>query len=105
MLDRNSINLNISESEHYYKIFAMYNKNETRAVDRYLDAHFGRGNTMSFINTRIDGGLVLDNGMKIYIKKYPGYLKIKFNKDENSTASYKIIKDLGEGLKPVIQKQ
>ena len=38
------------------------------------------------------------------MKKNPGELEIKFNKDENSLASYKEIKDLSEGIKKAVTK-
>ncbi len=104
-LDRNKIDLTISENEQYYTIIADFNKRQTTAVDNYLDEHLDKKASMSFTNTRIDAYLTLDNNMKLYVKKYPGYLKIKFNKDENSGASYAVIKQLGEGLKPVINNQ
>lgn len=104
-LHRSNINLTVSESEQYFTIVADYNKSQVRAVDDYLDKHLDKGGSMSFANTRIDGGLVLDNGMKFDIEKCPGHLKIKFNKEENTPASYNTIKNFAEGLKPVIQTQ
>ena len=102
-LDRNKIDLSVSESEDFYTIIANYNQRQARAIDEYLDAHLTKGSDMSFTNTHINADLKLDNGIKFYIKKYPGYLKIKFNKNENSVASYRLIKNLGEGLKPLLQ--
>jgi len=57
---------------------------------------------MSFVNTRIDGDLTLDDKTTFYIKKKPGFLEIKLNKNRNSSSSYHTIKELGEGLKGVL---
>lgn len=95
--------MQVSESEHYFKLFAHFNKNRTRNVEVYMDKKIGTASNMSFVNSRIDGKLALDDHATFYIKKYPGYLEIKLDKDENSSGSYKEIKDMAEGLKSVIQ--
>lgn len=59
---------------------------------------------MSFVNSRIDGKPVLDDHTIFYIKKYPGFIKIKRNKDENSDEAYYKIKAMCEGLKKNITK-
>lgn len=102
-LSHHNISIHISDSEHYYKMYAHYNPNQTEAVDECMNKHLGRHNNISFNNTQIDAHLTLDDGTKLYMKKNPGKLEIKFNKDENSLASYKEIKDLSEGLKTAMQ--
>jgi len=84
-------------------MYAHYNPSQTLAVDECMNKRLGRHNRMSFNNTQIDADLTLDDGTKLYMKKNPGKLEIKFNKDENSLASYKEIKDLSEGLKIAMQ--
>ena len=103
-LNTNNIHIKVSESEHYYSLDAQYKKDEASAIDYYLDDHLGIGNHISFTNTRIDADLTLNDGTKFYMDKAPGKLIIKFNKDENSMASYLKIKDLAEGLKPIMNK-
>jgi hypothetical protein len=103
--DDNKISFTVSDSKHYYKILMHYNRSQSKDVDRYITRHFGRNNNISFINTVIDADLTLDDGTKFYMKKNPGYLSIKFNKDKNSQASLKEIKSLTEGLKPLLQHQ
>ena len=103
-LNTNNIHIKVSESEHYYSLDAQYKKDETRSVDNYLDDHLGKGNDISFTNARIDADLTLNDGTKLYMDKAVGKLIIKFNKDENSMASYIKIKDLAEGLKPIMSK-
>ena len=44
----------------------------------------------------------MDDNTSFYIKSYPGKLKIKFNKNQNSEASYFKIKSLCEGINEVI---
>jgi len=96
-------NTEISYSEwgHYYAMKAHFNKNQTRKVENYMDKRIGDG-SMSFINTRIDGQIALDDHTTFYIKKYPGFLEIKFNKEENSYESYQRVRAMCEGIKEVV---
>jgi len=102
-LNNNNISIQISESQHDYKFLAHYDKNKTREVENYMDKKIGRNSNMSFANSQIDGKISLDDRTTFYIKKDPGYLQIKFDKDENSTASYHEIKTMVEGLKDVMK--
>jgi hypothetical protein len=102
-LNNHNTSMQVSESEHYFKLLAHFNKNRTRNVEIYMDKKIGTVSNMSFVNSQIDGKIALDDHTTFYIKKYPGYLEIKLDKGENSPGSYKEIKDMAEGLKSVIQ--
>lgn len=58
---------------------------------------------MSFVNTRIDGQLTLDDRTTFTISKYPGMLEIDFDKRKNSADSYAEIKALAEGLRSALK--
>ena len=81
-----------------------YDKRRSAEVDRYMDKHFGKASNMSFANSRIDGDIAMDDGTRFYIKKKPGYLEIKFDRAENSFASFKEVKALGDDLKHLTQQ-
>ena len=57
---------------------------------------------MSFVNSRIDGTIALDDHTTFYIKKYPGKLEIKLNKDENSDEAYERVKSMCNGIKKLL---
>ena len=97
-----NVNISISESEDYYKMLAHFSTGKTGDVDKFMDHKIGRRSNMSFANSRIDGKLSLDDHITFYIKKYPGYLQIKLDKEENSDASYQRVKSMCEGIKKVI---
>ena len=59
---------------------------------------------MSFVNSRIDGTIALDDHTTFYIKKYPGKLEIKLNKDENSDEAYERVKSMCNGIKKLLVK-
>ena len=61
-------------------------------------------------NSRIKRGFIinitpaLDGHTTFYMKKYPGRIKIKLDKDENSYEAYHRIKAICEGIKKVINQ-
>jgi hypothetical protein len=99
-----NIDINYHESDKYYSMDAYFNKNQTREVDDYMDRRIGRKSNMSFANSRIDGTITLDDHTIFYIKKSPGVLKIKLDKDRNSNESYHEIKSMCIGIKKVLAK-
>ncbi|SRR6266496_1317485 len=102
--DNGNTNLSYSESGHYYSMKAHFSKIKTRDVEEYMNDRIGTRSSMSFLNTRIDGQLALDDHTTFYIKKYAGFLEIKLNKDENSDEAYQRIKSMCEGIKNIIVK-
>jgi hypothetical protein len=102
--DNGDIDISYSEGSHYYSMKAHFNKNKTRRVESYMDEMIGDRSNMSFVNSRIDGQITLDDHTTFYIKKYTGFLEIKFNKSENSYESYQRIRAMCQGIKEVIAK-
>jgi hypothetical protein len=100
---RGNISIQYSETKHYYSMDAWFNENRTRAVEEYMDDKIGRQSNMSFVNTRMDGAIGLDDHTSIIIKKSPGHLKIELDKHKNSRESYREIKSLCEGIKEVVK--
>jgi len=99
-----NVSIHISESQHYYKMLANFNSDKTTEVDEFMDRKIGRRSNMSFVHSRIDGKIALDDHTIFYIKKYPGYLQIKLDKGENSAEAYHRIKSMCEGIKKEITK-
>ena len=83
---------------------ADFSKSKTGAVEEYMDSTIGRRSNMSFVNSRIDGTLALDDHTTFYIKKYPGSIEIKLDKDKNSDEAYWHIKSMCEGIKKLLVK-
>ena len=103
-LNHHNISIHVSDSEHYYKMYAHYNAGKTGNVDEYITDEIGRAINMSFVNTRIDGQLTLDDHTTFYLKKYPGYIEIKLDKEKNSDEAYHKIKVMCDGVKKVITR-
>lgn len=67
-----------------------------------MDSRIGRRSKMSFVNSQIDSTISLDDHARFYIKKSPGALEIKPDKDENSDDGYQEIKSMCQGIKKVL---
>ena len=70
--DNGHTNLTFSESDQYYSMNAHFSKSKTRDVEEYMDSRIGTKSNMSFVNSRINGKLALDDHTTFYIKKIPG---------------------------------
>ena len=97
-----SISIKHSQYDHYYEMTAKFNPDKTAKVDTYLDKELAAGR-MSFVNTEMDGDITLDNNATFYIKKSPGYLHIKLDKEKNSDEAFSKIKSVWEGINDVVR--
>lgn len=97
-----SISIKHSEYDHYYEMTAKFNPDRTAAVERWLDKELPTGD-ISFTNTEIDGDITLDDKSVFYIKKSPGFLNIKLDKEKNSDVVYKKIRAVCEGINDVVR--
>jgi hypothetical protein len=97
-----NISIQVKESRTFYSMEAYFDKSKTRKVQQFMNSELGDRNSVSFTNTNMDAMITLDDKTTFYMKSYPGELKIKMNKQDNSYQSYTEIKDLCEGLKEII---
>lgn len=100
----NKVSLTVSDSETEYEIRAHYPEANTDKVAAYLNRKLGNKSDVSFHNATIDAKLTFDDGTTLYMKNEPGYLDIQFDKEENTPAAFHTIKELGEGLKPMLNE-
>jgi len=92
-----NISIEHSEYSHYYEMTAKFNPDRTVAIERWLDKELPAID-VSFINTEIDGNITLDNQATFYMKKSPGFLNIKLDKEKNSDAIYRKIRTVCDGI-------
>jgi|ERR1017187_4697217 len=102
MHNDHNINITYSEDDHYYSMNAHFPKSETRNVEEYMDSRIGRKRNISLANTQTDATLTLDDHTIFYMKKYPGFVEIKLDKNVNSDDSYYEIKSMCEGIKKLL---
>src|SRR5687767_7547787 len=97
------MSITYNDEDGYYSMNAHFNKNKMWEVERYMDRMIGAATKMSFVKTRIDGELALENQGTFYIKKYPGHIKIKLDKEKNSEEAYETIREMCEGMTAVLE--
>ena len=81
---------------------AKFNPDKTAKVDRYLDKELATGN-ITFVNTEIDADITLDDKTTFYVKKSPGYLNVKLDKEKNSEEAFTKLKGVLEGIGEVVR--
>ena len=96
------IDISFKDADHYFYMDAGFDHNKTRRVERYMNRELGDQNKFSFVNTRTSATITLDDNTKFFLRKEPGHIRIKLNKDENSPAAYSRIKSMCEGMKEVM---
>ena len=97
-----SVSIKHSQYDHYYEMTAKFNPDKTNKVDRYLDQELSSRN-MSFVNTEIDADITLYDKTTFYVKKSPGYLNIKLDKEKNSEEAFTKLKGVLEGIGEVVR--
>ena len=97
-----SISIKHSQYDHYYEMTAKFNPDKTDQLDRYLDKELRSGN-MCFVNTKMDADITLNDKTTFYIKKSPGYLNIKLDKEKNSEEAFTKLKGVLEGIGEVVR--
>lgn len=98
------ISLSYQDETDEYSMDAHFSNGKMDDVDAYLDRTIGRYTKSSFRHSHIDGVIALDDLGVFYIKKYPGHLRIKIDKEENSEAAYRELKSVCQGLKNILTK-
>jgi len=100
---RGNTSIQYSESDKSYSMSAWFPENRTRDVEEYMDDEIGRRSNVSFVHTRIDGRIGLDDQTTLFVKKFPGHIEIELDKRKNSYNGYREIKSLCEGIKDVLK--
>ncbi len=99
-----NINLTYRDSDNYYSMNADFNQMMTRNVDAYMNKKIGAASNISFSNMQSDATILLNDHTNFYMKKYPGHIEIRLDKNQNSYAAYQRIKALCLGMKKVLTK-
>jgi hypothetical protein len=97
-----NISITVSDDEDEYEMDALYRKNQTHKVRAYLNEHLLNKSVVSFKNKSMDEEITLDDNTTFYINSYPGELRIKIDKTENSAESFEKVKQVCEDLKDIL---
>jgi hypothetical protein len=92
----------VSDDEDEYEMDASYRKHQTHKVRAYLNEHLLNKSTVSFKTRSMDEEITLEDNTTFYINSYPGELRIKIDKTENSAESFEKVKQVCEDLKDIL---
>lgn len=98
------IDITYKDADRYFYMDADFHHSKTRRVEHYMNRELGDNNKFSFVNARTNASITLDDDTKFFLRKEPGHIRIRLNKDENSPAAYYRIKSMCEGMKEVLTR-
>lgn len=98
----NDISITISDDEDEYEMDASYSKKQSHAVRVYLNDHLLDKRIVLHKNRYVDEEVTLEDNTTFYINAYPGELRIKIDKRENSEESCEKVKQICEELKEIL---
>ena len=96
------ISFRYKDNHDSYTMDARFSKNQARTAEQYMNDVLGEKNKFSFLNTQTDAVFTLNDGSKFYMKKSPGHILIRVNRDENSDITYHRIKEMCKGIKDAV---
>ena len=64
--------IHIKESHTFYSMEAYFDKSKTSKVQQFMNSELGDRNSVSFVNTRTDAMITLDDKTTFYMKSNPG---------------------------------
>ena len=98
----NDISISVSDDEDEYEMEADYRRNQSHAVQVYLNNHLLTNSNVSIHNGFVDDEVTLDDKTTFYINTNPGELNIRINKNENSEESCERVRQVCEELKQIL---
>ena len=99
---RHDISISVSDDEDEYEMEADYRRNQSHAVQVYLNDHLLSNSNVSIRNGFVDDEVTLDDKTTFYINTHPGELNIRINKNENSEESCARVRQVCEELKQIL---
>lgn len=97
------ISISISDDEDEYEMDALYNRSQEHKVQVYLNEHLLNKSSKSFKKHKNRSEeITLDDNTTVYIKSYPGELRIKIDKYRNSEESCENVRQICEDLKDIL---
>ncbi len=100
---RHDMSISVSDDENEYEMEADYRRNQSHAVQVYLNDHLLSNSNVSIRNGFVDDEITLDDETTFYINANPGELSIRINKNENSEESCERVKRICEDIKVIIE--
>jgi len=97
--------VSISDDGDEYEMYASYDRDMTRKIQRLVDRELNVDLGRSGRHTHVDATITLDDRTTFYMRALPGELRIKFDKNENSEDSWVRIQDVCEEIKEALEER
>ncbi|MBC7849756.1 MAG: hypothetical protein H7Y31_08470 [Chitinophagaceae bacterium] len=97
--------ISTSDSGNELRFTAFFPTSKTEKVERFIHKSLQPANLFANGHEEVDATMVLSDDTRLHIKSAAGRLKIEFDKNRNSEASYERVRKLCEGIKEIIVAQ
>lgn len=94
--------ISVTDSDDTYEFYAKYDKKKSQRVQDYINVKMSPSGKVTGDN--VDITATLDDKTRFELEEYPGKVRIKLDKEDNSETSYRRIKAMCEGIKEVINE-
>lgn len=101
--NRTSQSITIKNSVKVYSLEADYPERKTNQLFRFIENTLNNHQLFGQVTEKEFTEIVLPDETKFKLAYQPGYIKIQFNKDENSEASYRKMKSLYSGITKILK--
>jgi len=96
--------ITILDSGDDYELYASFDRNKTRKIQRLLNEELNVDIGRSGRHTHVDATITLDDRTTFYMQAFPGELRINFDKTRNSEDSWIRIQDVCEDIKDALEE-
>ncbi|MBD2701195.1 hypothetical protein IC229_11150 [Spirosoma sp. BT702] len=90
----------VTDSDDTYEFSAKYDKKKTQRVQDFINQKMAPGSNVT--GDHVDITTTLDDNTRFELEEYPGKVRIKLDKEDNTEASYRRVKAMCEGVKRIV---
>lgn len=98
--DGHDTNISVTDSDDTYEFSAKFDKHKTKRVQDFINAKMAPATSAT--GNHVDITTKLADNTQFKLEESPGKVRIEFDKEANSEASYHRVKYMCEGIKKVI---
>lgn len=102
MRTRSDIDIEISEDEDEWALYATFPPDRSEEVSNYLKSKLKMTDLTDLRHVEIERYETPDHKMRFHIKSKTGYVKIVMNREANSREAFVKLKKAGEGLSKLL---
>ncbi|GAB3960723.1 hypothetical protein GCM10028805_58570 [Spirosoma harenae] len=95
-----NVKIAVTDSDDIYEFYAKYDKKKSQRIQDFINDKMAPSNKVE--GDHVDISTTLDDHTSFELEEYPGEVRIKLDKGDNSDASYQRVKAIGDGIKHII---